>query len=105
MIEFAVLVCLFVYLPDDDLVEVETCRRNISDKRLFIIDCAVHCIKHRTVRNIMYPTVYTHLSLQSRSSSGKQSVNPKDENDWPKHVVTNVYTLYGILCRMMDLFY
>jgi hypothetical protein len=27
----SVLVCLCIYHPDDDLVEVETCRRNISD--------------------------------------------------------------------------
>jgi hypothetical protein len=32
--EFAVLVCFCVYLPDDDLVEVETYRRDISDKLL-----------------------------------------------------------------------
>jgi len=41
---------LHVYLPDDDLVEFETCMRNISDKRLFIIDCAVcwfeYCVIH-----------------------------------------------------------
>jgi hypothetical protein len=39
--EFAVFVCLSVYLPDDDLVEVETCRGDTSDKLLFITDCAV----------------------------------------------------------------
>ena len=33
--QFAVLVCLCVYLPDEDLVEVETCRGGISDKLLF----------------------------------------------------------------------
>jgi hypothetical protein len=30
--EFAALVCICMYLPDDDLVEVETCRREIRDK-------------------------------------------------------------------------
>jgi cytidine deaminase len=30
--EFAVLVCLCTYIPDDDLVQVETHSRNISDK-------------------------------------------------------------------------
>jgi len=30
--EFAVLVCLCMYLLDDDVTNVETCRRNISDK-------------------------------------------------------------------------
>jgi hypothetical protein len=44
--EFAVLLGLCIYLPDDDLVEVETCRRDISDKLLFIIDCAVCWIKY-----------------------------------------------------------
>jgi hypothetical protein len=29
------------FLPDDDLVEVETCVRNISDKSLLVTDCAV----------------------------------------------------------------
>jgi len=27
--EFAVFVCLFIYLPDFDLVQVETCRRRM----------------------------------------------------------------------------
>jgi hypothetical protein len=31
MTEFAVLVCLCVYLPDDELVGVETCRRDTSN--------------------------------------------------------------------------
>ena len=35
--EFAVLVCFCVYLPDDDLVEVETCRRDINGKLLLFI--------------------------------------------------------------------
>jgi len=36
--QFTVLVCLRMYLPDDDLVEVETRRRDINEKRLFITD-------------------------------------------------------------------
>jgi hypothetical protein len=36
--EFNVLVCRLTYLTDDDLVDVETCRRNIGDKLLFVID-------------------------------------------------------------------
>jgi hypothetical protein len=32
MSKFAVLACLFIYLSDYNLVEVETCRRNINDK-------------------------------------------------------------------------
>ena len=33
--------CMLWYvLSDDDLVKVETCRRDISDKLLFIIYCA-----------------------------------------------------------------
>jgi len=35
--EFFVPVCFFVYL-DDDLAEVENWRRDISDKKWFIID-------------------------------------------------------------------
>jgi hypothetical protein len=38
-------VCVCVWLGlrllDDDLVEVETCRRNISDKLLLSPDCAI----------------------------------------------------------------
>ena len=33
-------------MPDDDLVEVETRRRNINNKWLFIIDCAIYRIKY-----------------------------------------------------------
>ena len=39
--EIVLFACLCIYLPDDDLVEVETCRRVISDKLLFITDCEV----------------------------------------------------------------
>jgi len=28
--EFAVHVCLYIYLPDDDLVEVETCGKDVT---------------------------------------------------------------------------
>jgi hypothetical protein len=31
---------IFIYFPDDDLVEVETCRRDISDSLLLITDRA-----------------------------------------------------------------
>jgi hypothetical protein len=41
MTEFAVIVCLCVYLPDDHLVEVERCMKNMSHNRLLLIDCAV----------------------------------------------------------------
>jgi hypothetical protein len=37
--EFVVIVCLCMYLPDDDHEEVETCTRNIRDKSLFITKC------------------------------------------------------------------
>jgi len=33
--------------PDDDLVEVETWRRNISDKLLLSPDCAVDLLDHQ----------------------------------------------------------
>jgi hypothetical protein len=35
-----------MYLRDDDLVEVETCRRDISDKWLFTINCAICLINY-----------------------------------------------------------
>jgi hypothetical protein len=43
--QFAVLVCLCICRPDDGLAEVKTCRKDISDKWLFIIHCAVCWIK------------------------------------------------------------
>ena len=27
--------------PDDDLIEVETCGRNLNDKLFFVSDCAI----------------------------------------------------------------
>ena len=39
--EFFLPVCLFMYRPEGDLVEMETCRRNTSNKLLFITDCAI----------------------------------------------------------------
>ena len=44
--EFAVLLCVCIYFPDDDLVEAETCRTKLSDK-LFIIDHAICWIRYR----------------------------------------------------------
>jgi hypothetical protein len=35
------LACLLLYLPDDDLTAVEICTRDVSDKWLFIINCAI----------------------------------------------------------------
>ena len=59
-----------MYLSDDDFVEVETYRRNVSDRRLFITDGADRCTKHCTVRNILYPTVYIQLSLHVPTNTG-----------------------------------
>jgi hypothetical protein len=45
---FGRISCISVPLytvPDDDLVQVETIRRAISDKLLFVIDCAMCCVK------------------------------------------------------------
>jgi len=39
-----VLVYRGIYPPDEDIVEVEECRADISDKLLFVIDCAVRWI-------------------------------------------------------------
>lgn len=43
---FAVFLCVFIYLPDDDLAQVETCRRNIHDKWWFTTDWAFCWIKY-----------------------------------------------------------
>jgi hypothetical protein len=34
--EFAVLVCLCIYLTDEDPIEVETCRRNMTNDYLLL---------------------------------------------------------------------
>ena len=41
----AVFLCLCRYIPDDYLIEVETCMRGTCEKLLFIIDLAVCLIK------------------------------------------------------------
>jgi len=43
--EFPVFVCVCIPLPDDNIVEVETCTRDISDELLFIVYCASCWIK------------------------------------------------------------
>jgi len=48
------LMCLCIYLPDNELVEVDTCQRDISDKWLFIINCAIYWIA--------YCMAFKHLS-------------------------------------------
>ena len=49
---------LLVYINDDDLVVVETYRRNISDKRFFVIVCEIfwikYCIKKPIAWNMDY---------------------------------------------------
>jgi hypothetical protein len=35
--EFAVFICLFIYLPDDGLVEVDTCKRDMWRDYLILI--------------------------------------------------------------------
>jgi hypothetical protein len=47
--EFAVLACFCICLPNDDLVEFETCRRNISEKLLFIVESAICWITYCVV--------------------------------------------------------
>jgi hypothetical protein len=60
--EFVVYLC--IYLPDDDLVEVETCRRDISDKWLFIIDCAVCWFKYCIINLLHGIWIMYKLSLE-----------------------------------------
>jgi hypothetical protein len=40
-IEHVVLLCFCIYFPDYDDVEVEICRRNMSDKLLFYWLCSL----------------------------------------------------------------
>jgi hypothetical protein len=44
--EFAVLVSLYTYVTDDDVVEVGTCTRNISGILLYVTDCAICWIRY-----------------------------------------------------------
>jgi hypothetical protein len=69
---FAVLVCRCMYLPDEGLVEVETCRRNINDKFVYITECAIcwtkYCIislLHRNWTTLKIPR-YSHLILANQ---------------------------------------
>jgi len=49
---FGDIICLAgnicTYLSDDELVQVETRRNDISDKGLYITDCTICWIKHCT---------------------------------------------------------
>jgi uncharacterized membrane protein len=49
--------CLCTYLAGDDVLEVEKCVRNVSDKWLFIINCAIcwiaYCIIFSTFSNLI----------------------------------------------------
>lgn len=58
--ESSVLVCLRVIPPVDDLVQVETHRRNISDKRLFIIG----------LQFVRSEAVQLYLVISDKTSSG-----------------------------------
>jgi hypothetical protein len=69
--DFAVLVWLCVYLSDDDLVEVETCRRNISDKLLIFIEFTLCWVKHCMVER---PSPYRAVNTL-RLGYKNQSVN------------------------------
>ena len=65
MQELTSFVCLCMYLSDDDLVDVETCRQNTSHSRLFIIDCAV-C----TLPSFFHSQNLIHPTLGSYSNRG-----------------------------------
>jgi len=53
--EFVVFVRLFIQPLDDDLVEVETCRKGVSHKRLFTTDCVIFCLKY-CIMNLLHGT-------------------------------------------------
>ena len=63
-----VLECLFIYLHQDDLVDFETQRRNKSDKRIFITDCAICCIKYRIMVTIIFnKDAHTYIWISNSS--------------------------------------
>jgi len=53
-----------MYHPECDLAEVETCRRNTSNKLLFIIDCAICWIKYCTMSDVWRYTVIVNLAAE-----------------------------------------
>ena len=70
---------LYIYLPDDGLVEVEICRRDIRDKFLCITDCAIcwakYCIISLLHRNwtTLNMSRNIHLVLENQ---GIKFLNP-----------------------------
>jgi len=58
--EFAVLVCFCTYLPDDDIVQVETHSRNISDIYCFTVD----------LQFVRSDPVQLYLVISDKSSAG-----------------------------------
>jgi hypothetical protein len=47
--EFIVLYTFRLYLPDDGVLHVEICRKDIGDTKLLIVDCAVCWIKYSII--------------------------------------------------------
>ena len=50
--ESAALACLYIYLPDDNLVKDKTCRKDINDRWLFITDCAICWVKYCIINQL-----------------------------------------------------
>ena len=61
---FSVFVCLCIYFPDGDPVKSETCRRDISDKWLFIY-CAFCWIKYCIADCKVAKHIYIHTNTGS----------------------------------------
>ena len=86
---FAVLVCLCIYLPDDNLAKVEALRWDVSDKWLFINNCAI-CWEKNTVKFLCL----THQN-QIPSYCAK-IIFTKVEGDW-------CYKIFTALCEIWKL--
>ena len=63
-----VLLCLCIYLRDDDCTEFKTYRRAISEKWLSIIDCAVCWIKYciNFIHTLGYWIMYSSMVIDLR---------------------------------------
>ena len=71
------LVCLCIYFPDDDFVDVETCRRVVSDIWLCIIDCAVCWIQYHMINLLheIWITLCLKIQCLPRSKHTSSSIS------------------------------
>ena len=98
----SIQVCLSIYLLDNDIVEVETCNRNINEKLLFLIDYEICWTKWCTILlNIslsksrsLHSSLCLHLSTSFLEPSGWNIANISS---------SFVYHLFNVLKNLIIL--